>query len=189
MCLFLARPFAQLRVYIVCRFDSNSARLFSLLISLKMAVFEKWSSRRREQSHDEKMTFELLDHLLFSILFLLHSLFYTKSLYNIKMTPSIEVESSAHVNGAAQNLPQVEVNSMGVSIQKKSLPSQGELDSSKLIKTLSESPKELPSMEGLVWGTAFSDHMLSIKWTAEKGWLTPEIKPYGGEAFVEALTG
>lgn len=34
-------------------------------------------------------------------------------------------------------------------------------------------------MEGLVFGTKFSDHMLTVDWTAEEGWDAPQIVPYG----------
>ncbi|GMM40044.1 hypothetical protein FOG51_01512 [Hanseniaspora uvarum] len=33
--------------------------------------------------------------------------------------------------------------------------------------------------EDLVFGKYFTNHMLTIDWDAEKGWHTPEIKPYG----------
>ncbi|KAH3668837.1 hypothetical protein OGAPHI_002592 [Ogataea philodendri] len=53
------------------------------------------------------------------------------------------------------------------------------LDSSKLKITKTTSPKAKLPNEQLVFGKSFTDHMLTIEWTAESGWGTPEIKPYG----------
>lgn len=39
-------------------------------------------------------------------------------------------------------------------------------------------PKELLPPEELVFGKNFTDHMLSIEWTASDGWLPPRITPY-----------
>ncbi len=33
-------------------------------------------------------------------------------------------------------------------------------------------------LKGLVFGSKFSDHMLSIKWKLKGGWDDPEIRPY-----------
>ena len=33
--------------------------------------------------------------------------------------------------------------------------------------------------EELVFGRLFTDHMLSIDWTKDKGWAAPQIIPYG----------
>ncbi|KAJ2718120.1 branched-chain-amino-acid transaminase bat2 [Coemansia sp. Benny D115] len=48
-----------------------------------------------------------------------------------------------------------------------------------LQKTLTTSPKPLEPKESLVFGHTFSDHMLSIDWTAAEGWGKPQIQPYG----------
>ncbi|GME76038.1 unnamed protein product [Ambrosiozyma monospora] len=53
------------------------------------------------------------------------------------------------------------------------------LDASKLTITKTTTPKERLPNEQLVFGKTFTDHMLIIDWDAEKGWLTPQIKPYG----------
>lgn len=89
------------------------------------------------------------------------------------MAPSIEPQttSNGHLNAAGIT------DSMGIT-QKVSPVAKGGLDSSLLQKSLTSNPKSLPKMEGLVWGTAFSDHMLLIKWNAEEGWLAPEIKEF-----------
>ncbi|KAL2223478.1 cytosolic branched-chain amino acid aminotransferase [Thermoascus aurantiacus ATCC 26904] len=52
------------------------------------------------------------------------------------------------------------------------------LDPSKLTITKTTTPKEpLPPQE-LVFGKTFTDHMLSVEWTASDGWLAPRITPY-----------
>ncbi|KAJ2888856.1 branched-chain-amino-acid transaminase bat2 [Coemansia asiatica] len=48
-----------------------------------------------------------------------------------------------------------------------------------LQKTLTTTPKPLLPKEELVFGHSFSDHMLTVNWTASAGWGKPEIKPYG----------
>ncbi|KAK2760965.1 Mitochondrial branched-chain amino acid (BCAA) aminotransferase [Arachnomyces sp. PD_36] len=52
------------------------------------------------------------------------------------------------------------------------------LDSSKLSITKTTTPKELIPPQDLVFGRNFSDHMLSMEWTASDGWLAPRITPY-----------
>jgi len=39
--------------------------------------------------------------------------------------------------------------------------------------------KPKPPVDQLAFGKIFTDHMLTIDWTAERGWGTPEIKPFG----------
>lgn len=53
-----------------------------------------------------------------------------------------------------------------------------EIDPSKLTITQSLTPKPLLPPEKLVFGRTFTDHMLSIEWTATEGWLAPRITPY-----------
>ncbi|CCE61693.1 hypothetical protein TPHA_0B00210 [Tetrapisispora phaffii CBS 4417] len=54
-----------------------------------------------------------------------------------------------------------------------------ELDASKLIvKQVSEKSSPKPN-DQLVFGSTFTDHMLTIEWDAKKGWANPVIKPYG----------
>ncbi|GAA5841192.1 hypothetical protein JCM9279_000572 [Rhodotorula babjevae] len=60
-----------------------------------------------------------------------------------------------------------------------SMPSVAPLDASKLTIELTKQPKELPPTSSLVFGQTFSDHMLTVKWSLEHGWQSPEIKPYG----------
>jgi branched-chain amino acid aminotransferase len=42
-----------------------------------------------------------------------------------------------------------------------------------------KSPKKLEANKDLVFGKSFTDHMLSVKWNASKGWQAPLIQPYG----------
>ncbi|KAG7135785.1 Branched-chain-amino-acid aminotransferase like protein [Verticillium longisporum] len=52
------------------------------------------------------------------------------------------------------------------------------LDASKLTIEETKTPGKLSKPEELVFGRKFSDHMLTIEWTKEKGWLAPQIIPY-----------
>jgi hypothetical protein len=53
-----------------------------------------------------------------------------------------------------------------------------ELDASKLHIARTANPKSLYPKEDLVFGRNFTDHMLKVEWTAQKGWAAPEIVPY-----------
>ncbi|CAG8975106.1 hypothetical protein HYALB_00008947 [Hymenoscyphus albidus] len=53
-----------------------------------------------------------------------------------------------------------------------------DIDPSKLTITKTKAPKELIPASELVFGRSFTDHMLSIEWTASEGWLAPRITPY-----------
>lgn len=53
------------------------------------------------------------------------------------------------------------------------------LSASKLTTTLSTSLRPKDPKEELAFGASFSDHMLDIDWTHEKGWSAPTIVPYG----------
>ncbi|KAL8697166.1 MAG: hypothetical protein Q9201_007275, partial [Fulgogasparrea decipioides] len=44
--------------------------------------------------------------------------------------------------------------------------------------TKTTTPKSLVPPEELVFGRTFTDHMLSVEWTASSGWLPPRITPY-----------
>ena len=39
-------------------------------------------------------------------------------------------------------------------------------------------PKDLTPSHQLVFGATFTDHMLSLEWTAKEGWFPPRITPY-----------
>ena len=53
-----------------------------------------------------------------------------------------------------------------------------DIDASKLSITKTTAPKGLLPPEELVFGRNFTDHMLSLEWTAEQGWLPARITPY-----------
>jgi len=53
-----------------------------------------------------------------------------------------------------------------------------ELDHNKLVIERTKAPKPKIPNEQLVFGTQFSDHMLTVEWDKEKGWDKPHIKPY-----------
>ncbi|KAF8418112.1 aminotransferase [Tirmania nivea] len=53
-----------------------------------------------------------------------------------------------------------------------------DMDVSKLTITKTMTPKPLMALQDLVFGKTFTDHMLSIEWTATDGWLDPKITPY-----------
>lgn len=52
------------------------------------------------------------------------------------------------------------------------------IDTSKLTITKTTTPKELIPNDELVFGKHFTDHMLSLEWTATDGWQAPRITPY-----------
>lgn len=57
-------------------------------------------------------------------------------------------------------------------------PRLSKIDTSQLEIKKTTTPKEITPMEELVFGRAFTDHMLSLEWTAKTGWLSPQITPY-----------
>ncbi|GAA6038396.1 hypothetical protein JCM8097_007628 [Rhodosporidiobolus ruineniae] len=54
-----------------------------------------------------------------------------------------------------------------------------DIDPSRLEVELTQSPKEIPPTNQLVFGRQFTDHMLTIPWNSQTGWCTPKIQPYG----------
>jgi len=52
------------------------------------------------------------------------------------------------------------------------------IDLSKLQVQKTTTPKEMMSNKDLVFGRYFTDHMLSLEWTAAEGWMDPRITPY-----------
>ncbi|KAL9535783.1 Branched-chain-amino-acid aminotransferase [Sphaerulina musiva] len=57
-------------------------------------------------------------------------------------------------------------------------PRLSTIDASQLSVTTTTTPKEITPNADLVFGRAFTDHMLSLEWTASDGWLAPRITPY-----------
>jgi len=54
-----------------------------------------------------------------------------------------------------------------------------DLDASKLKITKNENLKTPPPSDQLTFGTTFTDHMLTIKWSSLSGWAEPQIVPFG----------
>ena len=52
------------------------------------------------------------------------------------------------------------------------------IDTQTLEITEATSPKDLTPSHQLVFGATFTDHMLSVEWTASDGWFPPRITPY-----------
>ena len=57
-------------------------------------------------------------------------------------------------------------------------PKLTSIDLSGLSISTTTTPKAITPNEELVFGRTFTDHMLSIEWTAGEGWLPPRITPY-----------
>lgn len=57
-------------------------------------------------------------------------------------------------------------------------PKLTSIDLSGLSITQTTTPKSITPNEELVFGRTFTDHMMSIEWTAQGGWLPPRITPY-----------
>ncbi|KAL8947624.1 MAG: hypothetical protein Q9222_006111, partial [Ikaeria aurantiellina] len=62
--------------------------------------------------------------------------------------------------------------------QEAAIAALPNINPSALSITKTTTPKELVPPEELVFGRTFTDHMLSIEWTASSGWLPPRITPY-----------
>ncbi|KAI5799942.1 cytosolic branched-chain amino acid aminotransferase [Geopyxis carbonaria] len=57
-------------------------------------------------------------------------------------------------------------------------PTLAGVDPSKLVIQETQTPKALLREEDLVFGKTFTDHMLSVEWSASTGWAAPRITPY-----------
>ncbi|CAF9910847.1 MAG: hypothetical protein HETSPECPRED_010205 [Heterodermia speciosa] len=68
--------------------------------------------------------------------------------------------------------------SQSIQAQEEAIAKLPGLDPSALTISHSITPQVLTPPEELVFGRAFTDHMLSIEWTASSGWLAPRITPY-----------
>ncbi|KAI0888188.1 branched-chain-amino-acid aminotransferase [Annulohypoxylon maeteangense] len=53
-----------------------------------------------------------------------------------------------------------------------------DIDPTKLTITKTQSPKTPKDPSELIFGREFTDHMLTIEWTKNDGWLAPTIQPY-----------
>lgn len=57
-------------------------------------------------------------------------------------------------------------------------PALKKVDVSQLSITKTTTPKTITPNNELVFGRTFTDHMMSLEWTATEGWLPPRIMPY-----------
>ncbi|KAK5134463.1 hypothetical protein LTR08_006510 [Meristemomyces frigidus] len=57
-------------------------------------------------------------------------------------------------------------------------PKLAPIDPSLLQTTKTTTPKALIPHDQLIFGRTFTDHMLTLEWTARQGWLAPHITPY-----------
>ncbi|XP_069764560.1 branched-chain-amino-acid aminotransferase, cytosolic isoform X4 [Narcine bancroftii] len=48
---------------------------------------------------------------------------------------------------------------------------------SELVVDLVQTPAEKPDMNGLEFGTVFTDHMLVVHWSSDRGWERPSVRP------------
>ncbi|KAF2267127.1 branched-chain-amino-acid aminotransferase [Lojkania enalia] len=86
-------------------------------------------------------------------------------------TYSAASELSASVRRRSSRAYSIHANaSVGTGIQN--------IDPSKLSITNTTTPKQLLPPEELIFGRNFTDHMLSLEWTASQGWLPARITPY-----------
>lgn len=78
-----------------------------------------------------------------------------------------------------------DTNLTAASIQRKDAaaekPAVAELDASKLTLSLTQNPRAVPDEAVANAGTETiaTDHMVTVSWSADQGWATPELKPYG----------
>ncbi|KAI0377737.1 branched-chain-amino-acid aminotransferase [Hypomontagnella monticulosa] len=77
-------------------------------------------------------------------------------------------------------LPTLQQASRWYSIQPEaaSVAKPLDVDPSRLSITKTQSPKTPKDPAELVFGREFTDHMLTIEWTKNDGWLAPSIQPY-----------
>lgn len=54
---------------------------------------------------------------------------------------------------------------------------------------LSDTHKPKPDPNDLVFGTVFTDHMLTIEWSLKDGWQKPRIQPFGNLSLHPACCG
>lgn len=79
----------------------------------------------------------------------------------------------ARVHPAASTSRWYSIHPQSVSTSKRT-----DLDATRLVVEKTKSPKELVDPAQLVFGKEFTDHMLTVEWTATDGWLEPKIVPY-----------
>uniref|UniRef100_A0A8C7T317 Branched-chain-amino-acid aminotransferase n=1 Tax=Oncorhynchus mykiss TaxID=8022 RepID=A0A8C7T317_ONCMY len=87
--------------------------------------------------------------------------------------------SSTAVPPSAANAPSLKGSGKDVSTRNGMEDSVHSFKAADLVIELSQTHKAKPDLTNLVFGTVFSDHMLTIEWTSNGGWQKPHIKPFG----------
>lgn len=72
----------------------------------------------------------------------------------------------------------VTTSSAGLRAPDADNPSLSSIDASALQITRTTTPRDITPNEELLFGHTFTDHMLSLEWTAKHGWHPPRITPY-----------
>lgn len=68
------------------------------------------------------------------------------------------------------------------------LTSLPDIEPARLTVTRNPNPRPPPPSSSLVFGQVFTDHMLTIPWSANHGWKAPTIQPYGPLALDPSCT-
>ncbi|KAI1177197.1 branched-chain-amino-acid aminotransferase [Nemania sp. FL0916] len=92
----------------------------------------------------------------------------------------LDLTSSAVEHRMAEN-NHAEGNTVGAASNGVSQPNAQELDASKLTYTFTQHPRQVPA-PGITddnGNSICTDHMITAKWSAKRGWAAPELKPYG----------
>lgn len=92
-------------------------------------------------------------------------------------------ESDVDLTSKALEHKLEKINSHSNAISNGTAPPSklAELDASKLTYTRTTAPRPVPDEATACAGneTICSDHMITVTWSASKGWAVPELKPYG----------
>ncbi|KAL9029534.1 MAG: hypothetical protein Q9196_002231 [Gyalolechia fulgens] len=70
------------------------------------------------------------------------------------------------------------IRAYSIQSQEEAIAKLLDINPDALSITKTTTPKALVPPEELVFGRTFTDHMLSVEWTASQGWLPPRITPY-----------
>lgn len=97
---------------------------------------------------------------------------------NNKMLSSCAFRSTRAASRPLRLAKACQLRSYAIAAHDVSDPKLTTIDGSKLSITKTTTPKELIPSDELVFGRHFTDHMLSLEWTAQDGWQAPRITPY-----------
>ncbi|KAF4124371.1 branched-chain amino acid aminotransferase [Geosmithia morbida] len=92
---------------------------------------------------------------------------------------SASLRSATRATQVTRALPvSFAARSYSVKADAASAPKLRPLDASKLTITKTQNPKTISKPENLVFGNEFTNHMLTVEWNKQDGWLDPKIIPY-----------